>query len=82
VLPHTPSMASVFKAPKAPAAQQEDPAIKAMRDREQARAEGDRTNAIQDNLRLETRLRNRRFGLRSLLGPLGGTRARSLLGSS
>jgi hypothetical protein len=75
-------MSKLFKTPAAPQAAQEDPAIKAMRDREQARAEGDRTNAIQDNLRLETRLRNRRFGLRSLLGPLGGTRARSLLGSS
>jgi hypothetical protein len=73
---------SILKTPKVQPAAQEDPAIKAMRDREQARAEGDRTNAIQDNLRLETRLRNRRFGLRSLLGPLGGTRARSLLGSS
>lgn len=77
-------MASAFKAPKAPAAQQEDPAIKRLRDQEQARAEDARTNSIQGNLRLETRLRNRRFGLRSLLGPLGGARSgvRSLLGSS
>lgn len=76
-------MSSVFK-PKVPSAPQEDPALAAARQNEQARAEQDRTQSIQDQLNLETRLRNRRFGLRSLLGPLGGGYgggARSLLGA-
>lgn len=75
-------MSKIFSTPKVPQAPFEDPGISALRNQEEQRAEQDRTNAIQDNLRVETRLRNRRFGLRSLLGPLGGNRSfRSLLGA-
>ena len=75
-------MAKLFKTPSAPAAPTEDPQVAALRNSEQQRAEADRTRSTQEQLQLETRLRNRRFGLRSLLGPLaGGNRLRSLLGS-
>ena len=71
---------SLFKTPSVP---KEDPAITALRNQEQARAEEDRLRATQDQLRTETRIRSRTGGLRSLLGPLtGGNRAlRSLLGA-
>lgn len=52
-----------------------------MRRQEQARADADRTTATQQQLSLETRMRGRMGGLRSLLGPLGGQRFRSLLGA-
>jgi hypothetical protein len=70
----------MFKAPKPP---QEDPKTKALREAELVRSEADRIAALQDQLGTETRIRNRSFGLRSLLGPLaGGNRfVRSLLGT-
>lgn len=72
-------MGALLKSPKGPA---EDPQIKALRDQEQIRAEADKTRATQEQLSVETRLRNKSFGLRSLLGPLmGGNRIRSLLGA-
>jgi hypothetical protein len=72
-------MAKLLSSPKLP---QEDPKVKALRDQEEARAELDRTRATQDQLSLETRLRNRSFGLRSLFGSLtGGNRVKSLLGA-
>jgi hypothetical protein len=55
-----------------------------MRDREERRAEEERTRVLQMQLFNETQRRNRGFGgLRSLLGPLGsgGGGPRSLLGS-
>lgn len=66
----------IFK-PKAPA---EDPNVKAARDAEQQRAEADRDRATMDQLGAETTRRRGLFGIRSLLGPLGGT-GRSWLGS-
>jgi len=71
-------MAKLFKGPDPP---QEDPEIVALRKQEQARAEADKTRATQEQLTLETRMRGRLGGIRSLLGPLGGARIRSLLGA-
>ena len=73
-------MASLFRQPDAP---REDPDIKRLRDQEEKRSEADRITSIQEQLSVETRLRRRGFGLRSLLGSLGsfGKRARSLLGA-
>jgi hypothetical protein len=47
---------------------------------EQDRAEQNRLSSIQSQLAQETTFRNRGFGLRSLLGPLGQAKT-SLLGS-
>ena len=71
---------SIFKSPKPI---QEDPNVTRLRNEEQKRAEDERIRSTQDLLRVETRLRNRQFGLRSLLGPLAGAgnRIRSLLGA-
>jgi hypothetical protein len=72
-------MGKLFSAPKTP---QEDPQITALRNAEQKRAEDDRLRATQDQLRLETRIRNNTFGLRSLFGSLTSNRAaRSLFGA-
>lgn len=72
-------MSKLFKTPKP---QQEDPEVTRLRNQEQARAEADRLKATQAQLGIETTLRNRTSGLRSLLGPLaGGNRIRSLLGA-
>jgi hypothetical protein len=65
--------------PKPPA---EDPEAKRRRDEMERRAESERILSIQEQLRGETDRRSGAFGLRSLLGPLGGGRSlRSLLGS-
>lgn len=60
--------------PKPP---QEDPTVKALREREQQRAEDDRIRATQDQLKLETQ-QNAGLGVSSLLF----RRRRSLLDSS
>lgn len=52
----------------------------AMAEREQQRSETDRITSIQRQLAQETVFRNRGYGLRSLLGPLGAGKT-SLLGS-
>jgi hypothetical protein len=54
--------APVYQAPP------EDPSIKARREAEQQRAEQDRIRATQEQLSLETKQRNRKFGVRSLFG--------------
>lgn len=72
-------MASIFK-PDIPQPPQEDPEAKRLRDLEQQRAERERTQATQEQLRQETLLRNRRTGIRGLLGG-GGRGLTSLLGS-
>lgn len=73
-----------MKAPKVQVPQ-EDPAVKAMREAEQRRAEADKLSATQLQLQDETRRRSQSSGIRSLLGPLGagsmGMQRRSLLGS-
>lgn len=46
----------------------EDPSIAARREAEQARAEQDRIRAQQEQLSVETKARQRRFGVRSLFG--------------
>lgn len=46
----------------------EDPSIKARREAEQERAEQDRIRAQQEQLSVETKNRQRRFGVRSLFG--------------
>jgi hypothetical protein len=86
-------MGSLFKTPKPPRAAAPrvlnspivnpavDPTVLAFQKAGQQRAEGDRIKALQDQLALETRYRNRRFGLRSLLGPFGRPALKSLLGS-
>jgi hypothetical protein len=51
---------------------QEDPNIALQRQREQQRAEDDKTKSTQEQLAVETRLRNRRYGVRSLFD-LGGS---------
>lgn len=57
-------MASLFK----PDVPQQDPAVAKQQQDEQTRAEASRTQATQDQLTQETLLRNRRSGVRSLLG--------------
>jgi hypothetical protein len=69
-------MASLF----APDVPQQDPAVAQQQKDEQARAEAANTRATQDQLTQETLIRNRRNGVRSLLGSFGGST--SLLGSS
>ena len=79
-------MSKIFKsssqASQVPAEAKEDPELTRLREQEKARAEADRTRATQDQLSLETRMRNRTRGMRSLFGVLGsGNRTTSLLGS-
>lgn len=74
---HRPGMASLFSAPSTP---KEDPAIAAMREREQRRAEADRLSQTQTQLAGET-ARRRGMGLRGLLGPLGFGNLPTSLGS-
>jgi hypothetical protein len=62
--------------PEPAAVPQEDIAVKRLRDDQQARAEEDRLKSIQAQLRNDTRMRNRVFGVKSLLGsssPLSGS---------
>lgn len=68
-------MASLFK----PDVPQQDPAVKQQQEEERRRAEAAATRATQDQLTLETNLRGRNRGIRSLLGSFGG--ATSLLGA-
>jgi hypothetical protein len=68
-------MASLFKVD----VPQPDPAIAQQQKDEQARAEAARTRVTQDQLRQETLLRSRSFGIRSLLGAFGS--GNSTLGS-
>jgi hypothetical protein len=58
---------------------QQNPAVAKQQADEQARAEAARTRATQDQLRQETLLRSRSFGIRSLLGAFGS--GNSTLGS-
>jgi hypothetical protein len=78
-------LGALFSSPNIPSTPQEDPAVKAARDAEAARALADRTKATQNQLRLETQQRSTGFGARSLLGVLGSGGGRggftSLLGS-
>jgi hypothetical protein len=68
-------MASLFT----PDVPQQNPAVAQQQRDEQARAQRANINATQDQLRQETLLRGRQFGIRSLLGAFGsGT---SILGS-
>jgi hypothetical protein len=60
-------MASLFK----PDVPQQDPAVAKQQQDEQDRALAARTRATQDQLRLETNLRSRTSGARSLLGSFG-----------
>jgi hypothetical protein len=60
-------MASLFQ-PEVP---QPDPAVAQQQRDEQRRAERARIGATQDELRTETLLRCRQFGIRSLLGSFG-----------
>jgi hypothetical protein len=69
-------MASLFQ----PDVPQPNPAVAQQQRDEQARAERARINATQDELRTETLLRGRRFGIRSLTGAFFGS-GNSLLGS-
>jgi len=72
-------MGKLLKIPEGP---QEDPQTKALREQERRRAEEDKTRAAQEQLSLESRIRGRQFGFRSLLGGLtGGPRLNSLLGA-
>jgi hypothetical protein len=50
---------------------QQDPAVAKQQRDEQARAQRANIGATQDQLRTETLLRGRRFGIRSLLGAFG-----------
>lgn len=68
-------MASLFK----PDVPQQDPAVAAQQKQEQERAAASSLRATQDQLSVETNLRSRNRGIRSLLGSFGG--ASSLLGS-
>jgi hypothetical protein len=60
-------MASLFK----PDVPQQDPAVAQQQTDEQNRAKAANTRATQDQLRLETNLRSRDRGARSLLGSFG-----------
>ena len=74
-------MSSLF-APDPPPPQRASPVdeeAKAFREREQKRAERNRTGATQDQLNQETLIRGRRYGTRSLLGAFGS--GGSFLGS-
>jgi hypothetical protein len=72
---------SFLDPPKQQPAPTPDPATTALFNQQQARAEADRVRATQQQLDVETRIRGQSFGLRSLLGPLGGGSLRSFLGS-
>jgi hypothetical protein len=58
---------------------QPDPAVARQQRDEQARAQRANISATQDQLRQETLLRGRQFGIRSLLGAFGS--GNSILGS-
>jgi hypothetical protein len=58
---------------------QQAPAVSRQQADEQARAQRANISATQDQLRVETLLRGRQFGIRSLVGAFGS--GRSLLGS-
>ncbi|MGY4351227.1 hypothetical protein ACVWXM_007720 [Bradyrhizobium sp. GM7.3] len=60
-------MASLFK-PEVP---QQDPAVRVQQEQEQQRAAAANTKATQTQLALETNIRNRRNGIRSLIGAFG-----------
>lgn len=60
---------SLFGTPKAP---QEDPAVKAERERQARIAENDLSGQIQDNVRRRTRARIQQFGGGGLGGAGGG----------
>lgn len=76
------TLGSLFKTPTPSPQQQEDPAVKAMREREQKRAEEERIKATQDQLKAETQFRSPGLGVASLRGGLAGRRAlKSILGS-
>lgn len=60
---------SLFSSPKAP---QEDPAVKAARDRQQRLAEDDLSAQIQDVVRRRTRARVQQFGNAPAGGAFGG----------
>lgn len=66
-----------------PQAPQEDPEIKAERERMRQRAEEDKIRATQAQLKLETQSREQNVGIASLFGSLAGGRRglTSLLGS-
>ena len=68
-------MATLFQ----PDVPEEDPAVAKQRREEEYRARLARNNATQDQLRIETRLRSGRNGVRSLLSGFGS--GSSLLGS-
>jgi hypothetical protein len=69
-------MAQFFK----PDVPKQDPAVAQQQEDERKRAEASNLRETQDQLQTETLLRNRRSGVRSLLGSFGsGT---SLLGSA
>lgn len=51
---------SLFSTPKAP---EEDPAVKAARQRQQVQSENALTSSIQDDLRRQMQVRLQRFGL-------------------
>lgn len=76
-------MGNAFRLPTPPTPQ-EDPAVRAAREREEQRAEQDRQRALQAQLRSETRLSGRggRQGPASLLtrGTAGFAGLRALLG--
>ena len=75
------AMSSLFSPDPAPPqrALPVDEEAKAFREREQKRAERNRTGATQDQLNQETLIRGRRYGTRSLLGSFGS--GGSFLGS-
>ena len=58
---------------------QPNPVVARQQQDEQARAQRANINATQDQLRQETLLRGRQFGIRSLLGAFGS--GNSILGS-
>jgi hypothetical protein len=60
-------MATLFT----PDVPQQSPAVSQQQQDEQRRAEQARISATQDQLRQETLLRGRKFGIRSLLGAFG-----------
>lgn len=69
-------MSELFK-PEVP---RQDPAVAKQQQDEQARADAANLRATQDQLSVETLLRSRRNGVRSLLGSFGS--GNSFLGSS
>jgi hypothetical protein len=73
-------MSSVFSSNKQAGMLVEDVNAQRLRQQEQQRAEEDKIKATQDQLGVETRLRNRRFGVRSLFDT-GASSLRSYLGA-